>query len=364
MPDPVEPLSLNDLLAHAVQTFGDTLPDDWEASLSRATDDPYVDRRTMPDALLEVEAPDGAIASFAAAASMTVTGRDVAPLLTKLRRWGEGHGTIPLVLARYLSSTVRDRLDEAGASYIDACGNVSIACPSPAIVVSRPGLPRDPWRRPQERDSLNGEPAARVARALCDFVAPMPIARLIELSGASAGATYRALDLLFAEGLATKGQRGWIESADWQRLLKRWAADWVTAERRFTLRFTLPDGVESAVSRLTREPVDSYLLGGGHAAAHFTGDGNARQLFIHSDGAASLARRLEAEPASDAAGGDLTIHARSLSVAAARSGVARKLAIASPSQAYADLMLAGDDKAAGKLLKAMSKRPGAWRKQA
>ena len=357
----VEPLSLNDLLAHAVQTFGDLLPEDWEASLSRATEDPYLDRRVAPDALLEVEAPDGAKASFAAAANMTVTGRDVAPLLAKLRRWGDEHDTIPLVLARYLSSTVRERLDEAGASYVDACGNVSIGSPSPAIVISRPGLPRDPWRRSQDRDSLNGEPAARVARALCDFEAPMPIARLIELSGASAGATYRVLDLLFAEGLAAKGRRGWIESTDWQRLLRRWAADWVATERRFTLRFALPDGIESAVSRLAREPVDSYLLGGAHAAAQFTGGGDAKQLLVHSEDAAALSRRARRRTGRRHDEGELTIHARGLAVAAARSGVTRKLAIASPSQAYADLMLAGDEKAAGKLLKAMSKRPSAWR---
>ena len=98
--------------------------------------------------------------------------------------------------------------------------------PSPAIALSRPGLDRDPWRRAAVRDSLRGEPAARVARTLCDYAIPMPISQLIELSGASAGATYRVLDLLLEEGLAEKGERGWIESVDVPALLRRWAVDW------------------------------------------------------------------------------------------------------------------------------------------
>lgn len=47
-----EPLTANDLLALAVQTFDDLLPDGWETSVAAAGDDPYADRRLKPDALL------------------------------------------------------------------------------------------------------------------------------------------------------------------------------------------------------------------------------------------------------------------------------------------------------------------------
>ena len=56
MQDLIEPLSTGDLLARAVQSFDELLPEDWDTSLASANIDPYADRRIAPDALLEVEA--------------------------------------------------------------------------------------------------------------------------------------------------------------------------------------------------------------------------------------------------------------------------------------------------------------------
>lgn len=360
MRETIEPLSVNDLLARAVQTLDELLPDGWGTSISPATQDPYADRRFTPDALLEVLAPDGSTVAFAVTAKLTLAGRDATAMLRRLRLWGEQHGTASLVTARYLSSTVRDLLAEAGASFVDATGNVNIGCSSPAIAISRSGLSRDPWRRSRSRDALRGEPASLVARALCDFAAPMQIAHLVELSGASVAATYRVLDLLFDEGLAIKGERGWIETADWPRLLRRWSADWSAAERRFTLGFALPDGVDAALTHLAGRPRGSYLVGGRHAAGRLVA-GEPRRLTVHCEQPEDLAKRLRAEPTGRHDDGELIVHARGLGAAAARSLRAGKLAIAAPSQAYADLVLAGDIDAAARLLKAMRAEPDAWR---
>lgn len=354
MRDLIEPLSSGDLLARAIQTFDDLLPDGWETSLVNASLDPYADRRSAPDALLEVMAPDGSEAVFAISAKLTFTGRDTAPTLASLTRWCEQNDALPLIVARYLSSTVRETLAEAHASYVDACGNVSVASPYPAIALSRPGLGRDPWRRSTTRESLRGEPAARVVKALCEFATPMPISQLIELSGASAGATYRVLDLLLDEGLADKGQRGWIDSVDLPALLRRWATDWAAAERRFTLRFESVDGLEPILGQLAKQPRDAYVLGGAHAAALAADIRAPRAAVIHCEDTAALVAQLGARPAINPASADLIVHGRGLASAALEATVSAKIVHAAPAQAYADLLLAGEVDSAATLLTAIA----------
>lgn len=182
----------------------------------------------------------------------------------------------------------------------------------------------------------------------------MPISQLIELSGASAGATYRVLDLLLEEGLAEKGERGWIESVDVPALLRRWAVDWASAESRFTLRFETDDGLEATLKRLAMIPKDSYVLGGGHAAALAADLRTPHAALIHSDDAASLIAQLHARPAARSTSADLIIHGRGLATAAAGASVANKLNCAAPTQAYADLVLLGETEAAAKLMRSLS----------
>lgn len=357
MSELIEPLTSSDLLARAIQTFDELLPDDWETSLASARVDPYADRRSAPEALLEVVAPDGNSTAFAIAAKLTFTGRDVSQTLPPLQSWCEQNDALPLIVARFLSTTVRERLREQQASFVDATGNVNVSSSLPAIALSRPGTSRDPWRRPNTRDSLRGEPAARVVRALSDYTLPMPISQLIELSGASAGATYRVLDFLIDEGLAEKAERGWIDSVDDLALLRRWAADWAEAESRFTLGFQSDDGLDATLKRLAKLPNDSYVLGGAHAAELVAELRAPRSAFIHSEDAASLIARLRARPVGRLADADLIVHGRGLNQATAGSEVVDKLIHAAPSQAYADLILMNDTAAAAKLLSALAVAP-------
>jgi hypothetical protein len=357
----VEPLSTNDLLACAVQSFADLLPEGWETSLKPASDDPYIDRRLAPDALLEVTSPDGSGVAFAVAARLVLGGRETAAVLARLERWREQHDSPPLVVARYLSSTVRESIADAGHSWIDATGNVRVSSAAPAVALMRQGLDRDPWRRSRIRDNLRGEPAARVVRALCDFTTPMQVAQLIELAGASAGATYRVIDLLVEEGLVEKQRRGTIDSADWQPLLRRWALDHRSEEDRFTRPFESDDD-RRLLKRLAGEPEDSYVLGGRHAAATLTGrDEAGAALLIHCDDHAALAKRLGLRAAGRSGHGAVQLHTRRRAAAAAGSIRRGGLTLAAPSQAYADLVLL-DDKRADDLLRAMRKRPAEWRR--
>ena len=68
--------------------------------------------------------------------------------------------------------------------------------------------------------TLKGLPAARLVRALADFVPPYSVADLADLAGASLGLAYRLSDYLVGEGLLTRSERGPITDVDWPELLR------------------------------------------------------------------------------------------------------------------------------------------------
>lgn len=349
----IEPQSTEDLLSRALQALDELLPEDWSTSLAAADVDPYADRRTSPDALLEIEAPDATTATFAVAAKMTLVGREVDSVLMNLRQYAERHRTRTLVVSRFLSSTARGQLGAHNVSFIDACGNLSVAASSPAISLFRPGLDRDPWRRTHTRQQLKGEPAARVVQTLFDLETPLKIADLIAISGTSPGAAYRVLDMLVEEGLAERSTRGWLDSVDRIGMLKRWAEDWASAASRFAMKFETLLGIERTLQQLAGSPKDSYVLGGGHAAALVADIAPPRTAVVHTDGTimrfvidgGHLIKRTGVP--------DLIVLGRGLDSAEIGAKTKGRLRLASPAQAYADLILCGDRAAAEKLLKSL-----------
>lgn len=359
MPDLIEPHSQNDLLALAVQTYDELLPDGWETSLLAATDDPYIDRRQTPDALLEVVAPDGSTTGFAIIARLTLAGREADAATGLLRRWSESNGTESLIVSRYLSTTAREFALDGRASFLDATGNVHVACARPAMAIMRPGLDRDPWRASLSRASLRGEPAARVIRALCEHQCPVETARLIERAGASVGAAYRVIDLLIDEGVATKGARGWVDEVDWSRALERWAHDQSLGARKGVQRFKLPDGVDPAFEALASPNSPATTIGGGHAASLHDRTDAGDAIYLHTPTPLDLARHLGAV-ASDH--GDLWIDSRWPALAARGATKSGKLSYVTVAQAYADLSVNPDSgQRALTLLDWMRENEARWR---
>ena len=109
------------------------------------------------------------------------------------------------LVARYLSAPVRAKLTAAGLSYIDATGNMrsrssSPACSSPiAVRIATHGV---------GQDALAGH--SRVSRrrrscaAIADFTGTWTIRELVDVSKASTGATYRVVEFLEREGMASR----------------------------------------------------------------------------------------------------------------------------------------------------------------
>ncbi|MFB9628779.1 hypothetical protein [Nonomuraea helvata] len=82
-------------------------------------------------------------------AKRVVERRDTATLLHQLNAAADEHpGSRGVVVSRYLSPPVRKRLSDAGLSYIDATGNITLNVSQPGLYIADRGADHDPWRGP------------------------------------------------------------------------------------------------------------------------------------------------------------------------------------------------------------------------
>ena len=192
-----------DILRRALSLLDELLPDAWNTEISY---DVKLGARVV-DAVVVLRAPDRSQVMLVIEWKRGFVTRDL-PVVRDQLETATAQMTaraVPVVVARYLSTSARAWLDENGVSYIDATGNVRIVAKRPALVLRDRGADKDPYRGPgRPRGTLRGEPAARVVRALVDFSSPPTIPELIERSGASTGATYRVVDFLEQEGLVER----------------------------------------------------------------------------------------------------------------------------------------------------------------
>ena len=165
-----EPLEREvDVLRRAVSVLQERLPVGWSAVASY---DVQGENRRRIDAVIELAAPDRSRVRLVAECKRAVVRRDLPAVLDELEaaRASVPAPTIPVLVSRYLSDSVRDWLDENDVSYVDATGNLRLVSGEPAVYLRDRGADRDPWRGPgRPRGTLRGEPAARVVRALADF---------------------------------------------------------------------------------------------------------------------------------------------------------------------------------------------------
>ncbi|GAA2420508.1 hypothetical protein GCM10010191_34680 [Actinomadura vinacea] len=346
-----EPRTEADVLRAGVAVLTRRLPPGWTARTLEVGD----------GTLVEVTAPDGISGLLVLDVKRLVQGRDVAEarerLVTRPGRSG-------VVLARYLSPPVRERLMDAGLSYVDATGNVHVALSRPGLFIADRGADRDPWRGPgRPLGTLQGAPAARVVRALIDYDVSWPIRSLVDVSGVSTGSVYRVIKFLEGEGLVTRGGSGAVTVPDWAALLRRWSKDYGFVRNGHVTRWIAPRGLPDLVSRAGESSV-RYAVTGTLAAAEWAPHAPARSAMIYAADAEEAARAWGLRPAET--GVNVIVAEPRIDVVFARTIVARTGATtAAPAQVAVDLMTGPGrgPSEAEELVEWMTHHESAWRRK-
>jgi hypothetical protein len=342
----LEPMERDaDVLWRTVKLVQERLPRGWSCRIAGSEVELAPGHRA--DALIEVRSPDARHATLVAEIRRVVVTRDLSHVVAQLRTLISLHDEllvslhdeplVPLVVARYLSSSARSWLTEREVSYADATGNLRIAVDNPGLYIRDTGADRDPWRGPgRPRGTLHGEPAARVVRALVDYRPPMSIPTLVKVSGASTGATYRVVDFLEEEALIERPKRGQITNVAWRPLLKRWSRDYSFQGTNAVGRFLQPRGIPGLLDSLREVTGMRYAVTGSLAAHQWASYAPARLATIYVDNIPQFAPSVDLRMVDS--GANVLLASAKYHVVFDRTQRADGVTFAAPSQAAVDLL--------------------------
>jgi hypothetical protein len=309
----------------AAESVGRRLPPGWTSTLQPGT---------SAGRVLAIRAPDGHSADLAVKLRQRLGPRDVANLIREAGGNGEGI----LVVSPFLSPRSRELLIDAGASFVDATGNLRVAARAPALFLEVQGEDRDPDKRPRSLRSLKGATAGRVVRALCDFLPPYGVRTLAQISSTALGTVSRVVGLLEEEALLSRDDKKKITAVDWARLIERWTRDYNVHSSNRLHSYLEPRGLPALsgkLSRLERYAVTGSLAGPGIAPT--------RLAMIYVDDAEAAARALDLTEAEAGANVwllepyDEVVFERTQSLSAGTETEKTVLVAAAPSQVAADL---------------------------
>lgn len=251
-------------LLHTLEAqLSERLPEKWDAWLT-PLEGPGA---PMTDGVITVSAPDGTTGRLLIQAKAASQGDFISLLQTlKALRAAFPAGERWLVVAPYLSTTVRKQLVEEGLGYADATGNLRILLDRPAVFIEQQGAATNPWRDEQPLQSLKGRGAGRAVRALCDFRPPYGIRELAERSGVPAPTLSRVVDLLECEGLVTRDDIGGIAEVRWPGVLRRWTEEYGLTTSNTVQTFLEPRGIEALLTKLRAGQWGGHAVTGSLAA--------------------------------------------------------------------------------------------------
>ncbi|MGH3521886.1 MAG: hypothetical protein ACRDU4_03430 [Mycobacterium sp.] len=332
-----------DVLGAALEQIRARIPQGWRL-------EPYdgpMDRRRA-DAVLSLVPPQGPATVLVVEVKSSLVTRDLPGMLEQLNGYIAATfparrgtpGALPLIASRYLSTPLQRWLTERNVAYCDATGNLRVALDRPALFVRDVGATRDPWRGPgRPKGNLTGEPAARVVRALADYAPPYSVPRLVELSGASTGPTYRVVDFLAEQAVLERAVRGPIKQVRWVELLRRWSQDYGFLRTHAVTNFLAPRGLPVLSSGLAELPNQNglrYAVTGSLAAQNWAPYAPARAAMIYCDDSAQLANQLDLRPVDS--GGNVLLAQPAYEVVYDRADTLEGVVTVAPSQAAVDLI--------------------------
>jgi len=271
------------------------VPSGWR---SEVKSEPTRSRRVF-DATLRLCAPDGACVTFILEAKNRVEPRDVQGIAEQLGMYGQladEEDAVPVLVAPFLSSRTRERLEERGIGYVDLTGNVRIVADRPALFVRTTGAARDPRREERPARTLKGAKAGRVVRVLCDFAPPVGVRELAGRAGIDPGYASRVLALLEKEDLIRRGRRGLVTDVDWRALIRRWTEDYSLFGSNRTATFLEPRGLSYLLRRLRHSDL-RYTATGSLGSASIAPVAPARLAVLFVDDTENAAGLLGLRPA-------------------------------------------------------------------
>lgn len=200
-----------------------------------------------------------------------------------------------IVVAPYLSKSVREVLKARGASYADHTGNTRVVLGEPGLFVLTTGADSNPW--PDKRKlSLRGIKAGRVVRALAETRPPVGVRALAEQADTDPGYVSRLLRMLDSEAIVERTARGRVDRVHWRRLLVQWSEDAPLEGRAETTTWLAPRGLKRVLDRLGS--VDfPYLLTGSAAASRVAPVAPTRLLSVYVDDPSRAGQALGLRPA-------------------------------------------------------------------
>lgn len=251
----------------------------------------------------------------------------------------------PMVVARYISKSAQEWLRTNQISYADATGNFMLTSPSTStFLISDSGAKADPWRGPgRPRNTLKGDSAAQVVRAILESRPPFSIPQMISMAETSSGVTYRVVDylerenLLSTEKIKTNGKtKRVIMNVDWRKILFAWSEDYSYQRDNSVQNYLEPRGIDEVLRKLKEVDPKEYVISGSVAANRLAPYAVSKQINLYARYPADLAKVLELRPVQT--GANVQIASTRLAVVFARTTKSNGLNYASPSQIAVDLL--------------------------
>ena len=186
---------------------------------------------------------------------------------------------------------------------------------------------------------------------------------LVDASSASTGASYRVVEFLEREGLATRDVNGRVSVPDWAQLLRRWSDDYGFVRSNQVTRWIAPRGLDDLTKRLASSAESlRYVATGTIAAAEWAAYAPVRLGMVYVADVSEAAQAWDLRPAD--AGANVILAEPKYDVVFERSvRNTAGVAVAAPSQVVVDLMTGPgrNPSEAEELLEWMVRNEQSWR---
>jgi hypothetical protein len=262
----------NTLIREALRLLEGRLPAGWSLALTSSPPPDNV------DATAHICAPDQRRTTLGVEAKHRLTPKAAIDLV---RRLEAAKVPSPLVVSPFISGTTRAILRDGGVGFIDLTGNIRLVLSSPGLFIETTGAATNPEKE-ERSESLKGQKAGRVVRALIEHVETRGVRALAAEAGVDPGYVSRLFAFLSDEALVTRVGRGRLDAVKWPQLLERWAADAPLATRARVTTCIDPRGIPNLLQKL-RSTTHRYAITGSFAASRIAPIAPPRLLSMYCD---------------------------------------------------------------------------------